>query len=67
MKLFFTEADFCDAGGYLKSPSFCIEHANKKAAKLTDLLEKILRQDDQRGYPTTTEWHSIAKAAKDVK
>jgi len=66
-KSFFTESDFCDSGGYLKNPSYCIDHANKKVAALVAVVEKVLRQDEQRGYPTTAEWFSICKAASEVK
>lgn len=66
-KPFFTESDFCDAGGYWKSRDYVIDRANERVAKLIEVVEKVLRQDDQRGYPTTTEWHAIAKTAKDAK
>ena len=66
-KPFFTESDFCDDGGYWKSRDYVIKQANKKAAKLVDLLEKILRQEEQSGYPTTAEWYAIQKAAQETK
>ena len=66
MKPFFTESDFADDGGYWKSRSYCIEHANKKVAALVAVVEKVLRQDEQRGYPTTSEWHSIAVDARSL-
>ncbi len=66
-KPFFTESDFCDAGGYWKSRDYAIKQANEKVAKLVGVVERVLRQDEQRGYPTTAEWFAICKAASDVK
>lgn len=67
MKPFFTESDFCDVGGYLLNPKACVERANAKTEKLMAVVEKVLRQEDQRGYPTTAEWHAIQKAAQETK
>jgi hypothetical protein len=66
-KPFFTESDFCDDGGYWKSRDYVIVQANVKVEKLVDVVERVLRQDEQRGYPTTAEWFSICKAASEIK
>lgn len=66
-KPFFTESDFCDAAGYWKSRDHVIKQANEKAAKLIAVVEKVLRQEEQSGYPTTAEWYAIQKAAQETK
>lgn len=66
-KPFFTESDFCDNAGYWKSRDYVIKQANEKAAKLIAVVEKVLRQEEQSGYPTTAEWYAIQKAAQETK
>lgn len=66
MKYFFTESDFCDEGGYWKSRDYVLRKANERVIKLVAAVDKVIRQDDESGYPTTAEWHAIQKAAREA-